>query len=131
MATSTTTKAAKATKATTANTPQPHTSGPYRSNAAWATAHGAAMGAKAGNPAYAAAVQVATHLAWRGPAATVAWHKGTNANMLANAQHMGVTTGMAVQAAMATVVAAMQAAANTPAQHSAANTMAALVGPTA
>ena len=82
-------------------------SGPYRANAAWAQAHAAARPALRGNPAAQAALQVATHLAWRAPGGAVAWHKGTNANMLANAATLGVQPGMPVHVAMGLCVAAL------------------------
>ena len=37
-----------------------------------------------------AALTVATHLSWRAPGASVAWHKGTNATMLATAATLGI-----------------------------------------
>ena len=108
--------------------PQVHTAGAYRSNAAWHTAAQAANAASAGNPAYKAAAQVITHLGWRAPGGTVGWHKGTNANMVANAAAMGVQPGMAVQPAMALAVAALGKAATTPLQQQQAATLAAMVG---
>ena len=80
---------------------------PYRTVPAWHAAHAAAVGQHRGNPTARAALQVATHLAWRAPAATVAWHKGTNAAMLAHAATLGITTGQPVHAAMAACVAAL------------------------
>lgn len=81
--------------------------GPYRTVAAWHAAHAAAVGAHRGNAAARASLTVATHLAWRAPAGTVAWHKGTNAAMLAHAKSLGISTGQPVHAAMALVVASL------------------------
>lgn len=105
-----------------------HVKGAYRSNLEWLAAHGAALGLATGNPDYRAAIQIATHLAWRAPGASVGWHTGTNANMVANATKLGVEVGMPVQAAMALVVAALKAAATTPEQAAVADTLIALVG---
>lgn len=105
-----------------------HTTGPYRANNAWQLAHAAAKGAAAGNPQYAAGVQVLTHLAWRAPGGAVGWHKGTNPTMVANATAMGVATGMPVQAAMVAVLAHMAASNPTAPQAAALATLAQLVG---
>lgn len=94
------------TGATTAPAP---TAGPYRTNPAWHAAHAAALGAQRGNATARAALGVATHLAWRGPGASVAWHKRTNAAMLATAATLGVVPGMPVHAAMAKVVGSLPA----------------------
>ena len=99
---------------------QPRTDGPaYRSTAAWQAAHGTAKGVAKGAPQYAAALQVATHLAWRGPAGAVAWHKGTNPTMVANAAAMGVEPGQPVHEAMAAVLDSMGQAATTQPQRDA------------
>lgn len=95
----------------------------YRTTAAWQAAYGAASGVATGNPPYAAALQVACHLAWRAPQASVAWHAGTNANMVANAANMGASSGTPVHAAMASVLAALQASASTTAQAKAATAL--------
>lgn len=105
-----------------------HTAGAYRTNPEWLATMGTAKGASTGNPAYAAAVQVATHLAWRAPAGSVAWHAGTNANMVANANSYGATVGTPIQEAMAATVKALLAAATTPEQTAPAKVLAALVG---
>ena len=105
--TTTTTRKATTRKATPAPAPAPAPSGPYRANAAWAAAHAAAKPALRGNAAALAALQVATHLAWRAPGGAVAWHAGTNATMLANAATLGVQPGQPVHAAMALCVAAL------------------------
>lgn len=83
------------------------TTTPYRTVPAWHAAHAAAVGAHRGNAAARAACTVATHLAWRTPGASVAWHKGTNAAMLAHAATLGVQVGMPVHKAMALVVASL------------------------
>lgn len=77
---------------------------PYRNVPAWHAAHAAAVGAQRGNATARAALVVATHLAWRGPGASVAWHKSTNPAMLATATTLGVKVGMPVSQAMALVV---------------------------
>ena len=101
----------------------------YRALPAWLAAMGTASGATTGNPTYKGLLQVATHLAWRGPQATVAWHKGTNANMVAVANDNGASVGTPVQAAMASVLAALADAATTPAQADAAAALAAAAAP--
>ena len=100
---------APATPAPAPATPAPAHSGPYRANTAWAAAHAAAKPAMRGNGAATGALQVATHLAWRAPGGSVAWHQGTNATMLAHANTLGVQVGMPVHAAMALCVAALPA----------------------
>lgn len=89
--------------------------GPYRTNATWHAAHAAAVGAQRGNATAAATLRVCTHLAWRAPGASVAWHKGTNAAMLAHAATLGVQPGMPVHKAMAACVAALPKHATTTA----------------
>ena len=103
----------------------------YRTLPAWLAAMGTATGAATGNPTYRGLLQVATHLAWRGPQGTVAWHKGTNANMVAVANENGATVGTPVHEAMASVLAALAAAAATPAQADAAAALAAAAAPAA
>jgi len=95
-----------ASTTTTTTTAKP-TALPYRNVPAWHAAHAAAVGQWRGNPTARAALQVATHLAWRAPAATVAWHAGTNAAMLAHAATLEIQPGMPVHAAMAACVAAL------------------------
>ena len=95
--------------------PTPSTTGPYRTNPTWHAAHAAAVGAHRGNAAARAALTVATHLAWRAPGGSVAWHKGTNAAMLATAGTLGVQVGQPVHAAMALVVASLPAGPTTTA----------------
>lgn len=103
----------KATKATTKATPAK--GAPYRTNAAWHAAHAAAVGANRGSAAARATTGVLTHLAWRAPGASVAWHKGTNAAMLAHAASLGVQVGQPVHAAVALCVAALPAGPTTTA----------------
>lgn len=125
MARSTTSKGGTTTTTTT-TTPAPAapaapapTTGPYRTNAAWHAAHAAAVGANRGNAAARATCGVLTHLAWRAPGASVAWHKGTNAAMLAHAATLGVQPGMPVHKAVALCVAALPAHPTTTALHKA------------
>ena len=105
-----------------------HTEGPYRSNTAWAVALEAAKGAAAGNPEYRDAVQVIRHLGWRAPQEAVSWHEGTTPSVFANSPAMGVVPGMAVQRAMALVVARLVETASTPLQREHAAMFAAMVG---
>lgn len=107
------------TAAGTAATPTAAATGPYRNHTAWATAHAAAVQAHRANPTAKAALQVATHLAWRAPGGSVAWHKGTNAAMVAHAATLGITPGTPVHKGMAAVVAAL------PAGHAATKALAA------
>lgn len=102
------------TPATQQATSKP-TSGPYRTQPTWHAAHAAAVGAQRGNATARAALVVATHLAWRTPGSSVAWHKRTNAAMLATAASLGVTPGQPVHAAMALVVASLPAGPTTTA----------------
>lgn len=127
----TTAKKAPATKATAKPTVEPHTTGAYRGNPEWVTAHAAATAASKGAPAYRAALQVVTHLAWKAPTSAVAWHKGTNATMLATAEAMGITTGQPVQEAMRMALGAAAKVATTPEQQDAVDNLVALVGPPA
>ena len=80
---------------------------PYRTVPTWHAAHAAAVGAHRGNAAARATCGVLTHLAWKAPTATVGWHKGTNAAMLAHAASLGVKVGMPVAEAVALAVAAL------------------------
>ena len=109
-----TTKATKATTTAT-TTATTATAGPYRTNPTWHAAHAAAVGAHRGNATARAALQVATHLAWRAPGGSVAWHKGTNAAMLATASTLGVQVGQPVHVAMQLVVASLPAGPTTTA----------------
>ena len=132
MATKTTTKGATTKGATTKGATTKTPAAPaYRTLPAWLAAMGTASGAALGNPTYKSLLQVATHLAWRGPQGTVAWHKGTNANMVVVANDNGAGVGTPVQAAMASVLAALAAAATTPAQADAAAALAAAAAPAA
>jgi hypothetical protein len=86
---------------------KPAAAAPYRTVPAWHAAHAAAVGANRGNAAHRATCGVLTHLAWRSPAAAVAWHKGTNAAMLAHAASLGISVGQPVAAAVAACVASL------------------------
>ena len=123
--------ATKTTKTTKTTATKGGAAPAYRSLSAWLSAMGTASGAATGNPTYKGLLQVATHLAWRGPQGTVAWHKGTNANMVSVANDNGAGVGTPVQAAMASVLAALAAAATTPAQADAAAALAAAAAPAA
>ena len=138
MATKTTTNSTSTTKGATtkgATTKGATTKTPaapaYRTLPAWLAAMGTATGAATGNPTYRGLLQVATHLAWRGPQGSVAWHKGTNANMVAVANDNGASVGTPVHEAMSNVLAALAAAATTPAQADAAAALAAAAAPAA
>ncbi len=91
----------------------------YRTRPAWLAAMGAATGLATGNPAFRGLLTVATHLAWRGPSSSVAWHKGTNANVVSVANANGAKVGTPVSAAMASVLKAASAAATTAPQRTA------------
>lgn len=106
------------TKASSSSAPEARTS-VYRTREDFVAAHGAAHGLRIGNPAFAAAVQVLTHLSWRGPKGSVAWNKGTNANMVANAAEMGATPGTPLPTAIAGVLDALEKAADTTARKAA------------
>ena len=75
-------------------------SGAYRNQTSFAKALAAASAEHRSVPTAKAALQVMTHLAWRGPTGTVAWHKGTNPTMVAYAKTIGVVPGLAVAEAM-------------------------------
>lgn len=81
----------------------------YRATPDWHAAHAAAVGAHRGTATARAALTVATHLAWRTPTGSVAWHKGTNAAMLATAEALGIEVGMPVHEAMDLVIKALPA----------------------
>jgi hypothetical protein len=85
----------------------PVAAGPYRTNDAWTLAHGTAVAAYRKDPVARATMTVLTHLAWRAPAATVAWHKGTSPTMVAHAATLGVDTGVRVADAVALAVASL------------------------
>lgn len=91
----------------------------YRTREDFLAAIGAAKGLTTGNPAYGSAVRVLVHLSWKGPKASVAWHKGTNADVVANAADMGATPGTPLPTAIAGVVDALEAAADTDARKAA------------
>ena len=74
--------------------------GAYRNQTSFAKALAAATAEHRSVPEAKAALQVITHLAWRGPAGKVAWHKGTNPTMVAYAKTIGVVPGLVVAEAM-------------------------------
>jgi hypothetical protein len=88
----------------------------YRTRPAWLAAMGTATGSATGNPAFRGLLTVAVHLAWRTPTSSVAWHKGTNANVVSVANANGAKVGTPVATALASVLAAAGKAATTPAQ---------------
>lgn len=75
-------------------------SGAYRNQTSFAEALAAASAHHRSVPTAKAALQVITHLAWRGPNGSVAWHKGTNPTMVAYAKSIGVVPGLPVPEAM-------------------------------
>ena len=77
----------------------------YRNNATFAAALATAKAAH--GAAAAPQLQVLTHLAWRAPSGTVAWHKGTAPGMVSNAKGLGVVPGVALPKAVASVLAAL------------------------
>jgi hypothetical protein len=95
----------------------------YRTREDYLAAMGAARGLTTGNPAYGTAVKVLTHLAWKGPKGAVGWHKGTNADVVANAAAMGATPGTPLPEAMTRVLDALDAAADTEARKMAAKAL--------
>ena len=95
----------------------------YRTREDFLAALGAAKGLTSGNPAYGSAVRVLVHLSWKGPKGSVGWHKGTNADVVANASAMGATPGTPMATAIAGVVDALEAAADTDARKAAAKAL--------
>lgn len=91
----------------------------YRTREDFLAAIGAAKGLTSGNPAYGSAVRVLVHLSWKGPKGSVGWHKGTNADVVANASEMGATPGTPMATAIAGVVDALESAADTSARKAA------------
>ena len=91
----------------------------YRSREDFQAAIGAAQGLTRGAPNFAAAVRVLVHLAWRSPKGAVAWHKGTNPDVVANAATYGATPGTKMPEAMTAVLAAAEKAADTDARKAA------------
>ena len=83
--------------------------GPYRNDAGWHAAHAAAVGAHRGDATARATMTVLTHLAWRAPGASVAWHKSTNPAMVAQATTLGISVGMPLHEAVALAVASLPA----------------------
>jgi len=95
----------------------------FRTREDFLAALGAAKGLTSGNPAYGSAVRVLVHLSWKGPKGSVGWHKGTNADIVANATAMGATAGTPLPAAMLSVLDALDKAADTTARKSAAKAL--------
>ena len=95
----------------------------YRTREDFLAALGAAKGLTSGAPAYGSAVRVLVHLSWRGPKGAVGWHKGTNADVVANAAALGATPGTPMATAIAGVVDALEAAADTDARKAAAQAL--------
>ena len=91
----------------------------YRTREDFLAAIGAAKGLTSGNPAFGSAVRVLVHLSWKGPKASVAWHKGTNADVVSNAADLGATPGTPMATAISGVVDGLEAAADTPARKAA------------
>ena len=95
----------------------------YRTREDFLAALGAAKGLTTGNPAYGSAVRVLVHLSWKGPKGSVGWHRGTNADVVANAAAMGANPGTPMATAIAGVVDALEAAADTDARKAAAKAL--------
>jgi hypothetical protein len=88
----------------------------YRTREDFLAALGAAKGLTSGNPAFGSAVRVLVHLSWKGPKGSVGWHKGTNADVVANAAAHGATPGTPLPTAIGGVLDALEAAADTDAR---------------
>ena len=80
---------------------------PYRQDDAWALAHGTAVAAYRKDATARQTMRVLTHLAWRAPSATVAWHAKTDATMTAHADTVGATVGTPLHEAVAAAVATL------------------------
>lgn len=91
----------------------------YRTREDFLAALGSAKGLTSGNPAFGSAVRVLVHLSWKGPKGSVGWHKGTNADVVANAASHGATAGTPLPAAMTSVLDALEKAADTDARKAA------------
>ena len=91
----------------------------YRTREDFLAALGQAQGLTSGAPAFKAAVRVLVHLSWKGPKGSVGWHKGTNADVVAVAKEMGATPGTPLPTAIAGVLDAAEAAADTTARKAA------------
>lgn len=92
----------------------------YRTREDFAAAMGAVSGLVAGAPEFRAAHRVLVHLSWRSPKGAVAWHNGTNADMVANAKAMGAEVGTPMPEAMLAALDALDKAADTAARKAAA-----------
>lgn len=91
----------------------------YRTREDFLAALGAAKGLTSGAPAFGSAVRVLVHLSWKGPKGSVGWHKGTNADVVANASALGAIPGTPLPAAITSVLDALEAAADTEARKAA------------
>jgi hypothetical protein len=91
----------------------------YRTREDFLAALGAAKGLTSGAPAFGSAVRVLVHLSWKGPKGSVGWHKGTNADVVANATAMGAKPGTPMATAIASVLDAAEKAADTAARKAA------------
>lgn len=91
----------------------------YRTREDFLAALGAAQGLTSGNPTFKSAVRVLVHLSWKGPKGSVGWHKGTNADVVANASEMGATPGTPLPTAIGGVLDVLEGAADTAARKSA------------
>ena len=92
----------------------------FRTREDFLAALGAAKGLTSGNPAYGSAVRVLVHLSWKSPKGAVAWHKGTNADVVANASSAGAKPGTPMPAAMLAVLDTLDKVADTDARLAAA-----------
>lgn len=88
----------------------------YRTREDFLAALGSAKGLTSGNPAFGSAVRVLVHLSWKGPKGSVGWHKGTNADVVANATSMGAKPGTLLPVAIKGVIDALGKAADTEAR---------------
>src|SRR5262245_13031468 len=88
----------------------------YRTREDFLAALGAAQGLVSGAPEFRAVVRVLTRLSGRGPKGAVAWHKGTNADVVANAKTYGADAGTPMTDAMDKVLAHAAKVADTDAR---------------
>lgn len=88
----------------------------YRAREDFQAAIGSAQGLTRGAPEFSAAVRVLVHLSWKGPKGSVAWHKGTNPDVVANAAAMGAKSGVLIPEAVKAVLVAAEKAADTDAR---------------
>lgn len=116
------TKAAKAPEPT--STPK---SRPYRDNEDFSPALKAVRSLSKGNPDLSQPVQLITHLAWKTPAASVGWAKGTTANVMAYADDIAVPVGTPISEAMDAALSAAAKGAKDDAQKAAVATLTAVI----